>query len=577
MRWRKHNIALFLFVLSLVICSVASARPAARTQNSTITEQIQGKLEQASDLTGLWLGCELVHTSPDLIRFYRERGFKPVWVEPEGVNVLGWKLPQFLADTADHGLLPQDYHLACIRGLLEVIEKLASLAEPPRRPDRELPAQLDILLTDAFLTSASHLSLGKVSPETLYQQWLAPKNKPDIVSRLTRLQPDQDLFGIYQGLLPGCRRYRELLQAGQKLRAIVESGGWDRVPEGPVLGRGDTDPRVEVLRHRLDTSSPGEEDSLGAGNVFDAVLEETIKGFQARHGLKTDGVVGRQTLAALNVPARQRLQTVLLNLERLRWLSCDFGKRYLLVNIADFTLQAYEDRKQKLSLKVVVGKKYHKTPVFSQKLRYLVLNPYWNVPRSIAVKEILPKVKQNPEYLVERHYQLLPGWQGEPPLDLSEIDWSGVNSKNFSWRFRQEPGPWNSLGRIKFIFPNTFNVYIHDTPHKHLFEERGRAFSHGCIRVQHPLLLAAFVLKDDPDWSLERIREVLSGGERTVVNVPGNDLVDLTYATAWVDEAGRVNFRDDIYNRDQVLWEAMTTSSQEPRLQDPFVQKKTAR
>ncbi|MCF8107017.1 MAG: L,D-transpeptidase family protein, partial [Desulfohalobiaceae bacterium] len=483
-----------MFVAALLGLSAYPPAAASFDQNRMITTLIREKLDIAPWPEELWLGCELVHTGRDLIRFYRERDFFPVWVDRSGVNPQGRKLPEFLDKTRFHGLDPEDYHLACIRGLLEAIDKFQDRDALGLRPDPELLAQFDILLTDGFLSSASHLSSGRVSPENLYKQWLAPEKKEDIISRLATLGPAQDLMEVYEGFLPDCRRYKSMLRAGKRLRRIIAEGGWGRLTAGPLLQQGDTGPRVAALKQRLLMKRVPERGLDVSKSYFDGRLEEAVIRFQSRHGLKVDGLVGRQTLAALNVSAAQRLKTVMLNLERLRWLPCGFKNRYILVNIADFTLAAYENHEKEFSLKVVVGEKYHKTPVFSKELRYIVLNPYWNVPRSIAVKEVLPKIKKDPGYMREKHYQLLSGWQDETLLNPRQIDWDQVNARNFKWRIRQEPGPWNSLGQVKFMFPNVFDVYIHDTPQKHLFKVRERTFSHGCIRCQDPVLLAAFVL-----------------------------------------------------------------------------------
>lgn len=558
---RKKVLFLLCFVLGLIGLVAGPARAVSFPRDPMINALIREKLDLEPQPDKLWLGCELVHTSPDLVSFYRKRGFDPVWVDRAGVNSLGRKLPVFLEETGLHGLNPEDYHLSCIRGLLEVLDKFQARVgfnEPERRPDPELLAQFDILLTDGFLSSASHLSAGRVSPQTLYKQWLASEKKADIISRLASMNPDLDLQGIYEGFLPKCRRYKALLRAGQRLQSIHEQGGWGQLPAGGLLQHGDSGPRVAALKHRLYRRRLPDRGLDASRGYFDARLEEGVRRFQARHGLKVDGLVGKNTLAALNVSANKRWKTVMLNLERLRWLSCDLKRCYLVVNVADFSLTVYENWQQAFSLKVIVGKKYHKTPVFRKELRYIVLNPYWNVPRSIAVNEILPKVKKDPAYLGEHHYQLLSGWQDDRIIDPRTIDWEGVYAGNFTWRIRQKPGPWNSLGLLKFMFPNKHNVYIHDTPHKHLFKARERTFSHGCIRCQDPVRLAVFLLKDDPEWSQERVREVLKQGKRKIVTPAGNCMVEVTYATAWVSEMGVLHFRKDIYDRDQVLWEALT-------------------
>ena len=558
-----------LLVLVILCSGTVRARVLDHTsalsdQPSEIRTVIHNTLDRTPRPEELWLGCELIHTSRDLIRFYHDRDYQPVWVVAQGVSPLGKELVKRLQQTEDHGLNPEDYHLSCITGLLEFTETFEAWEGVTFPADPDLLAQLDILLTDGFLVSLSHLASGRVSPETLYTQWLSVEKKADILSSLQSLKTVEDLHKVYETFYPSCRQYQALVTAGIRLRRIMEHGGWPLIPEGPALRRGDTATRVPVLRRPLDQDI--EERTSGLDSLqgfYDHRLEEQVKRFQRRHGLDVDGVVGNQTIKALNVPAEKRWQTVLVNLERLRWLSCDYGNQFLLVNIADFRLHCSRRPEKELTFKVIVGKEYQKTPVFRETLRYIVLNPYWNVPRSIAVKEILPKVKADPDYLSEQHFQVLSGWKNPEVLNPDDIDWSMIDPGTFQWRFRQEPGPWNSLGRIKFIFPNQFHVYIHDTPNRELFKQVERAFSHGCIRVQHPLELAAFILNRDPEWTVERLEEVLASQERTVLIPSEKFIVDLTYVTAWIDDDGVLHFRRDVYNRDQVLREALQNVSPE--------------
>ena len=570
-RERFRQCVAFVGLLVWVWLGVGIGQPAAADpvlQTARIKAVIQEKLGMARPPDALWLGCERIHASQDLIDFYAERDFSPVWVNAQGIRPQGRTLPHILQTTQDHGLNPEAYHLSCIRGLLEVFDKFRHWEQVGPVSDPELPAQLDILLTDGFLVSLSHLAAGSVSPKTLYPQWLAPKQKADILAGLTGFDSGRGLQDIYTAFSPSCPQYQELVRAGIRLRRIVEQGGWPMIEPGPLLRCGDQDIRVFLLRQRLDQTH-GRPAAVGALSLyFDQGLEAKVKQFQSRHGLKVDGIIGDQTRQALNVSAHERRRTVLVNLERLRWLACDPPDRSIRVNIADFSLQGYEEHQRSLRLKAIVGKEYTKTPVFRKQLQYIVLNPYWNVPRSIAVKEILPKVKNDAEYLEQEHIQVLSGWDNPSLLEPETIDWSRVDAETFSWRFRQQPGPWNSLGRIKFIFPNPFHVYIHDTPNKGLFKRQERAFSHGCIRVQHPVRLADFVLQDDPQWTVERILEIFEARKRKVIVPSTSCLVDLTYRTAWVDETGDLQFRNDVYNRDQSLWKALHLQP-EPRKHTP--------
>ena len=238
----------------------------------------------------------------------------------------------------------------------------------------------------------------------------------------------------------------------------------------------------------------------------------------------------------------------------MRWINRNLGQRYIRINIADFTLDVVENNKKKLSTKVVVGKQFWHTPVFSDKMTSIVLNPAWNVPHSIAVEETIPKIKKDPEYLSNQHMKILKGWgEDEEEIDPDSIDWHSLDARDFNYRIRQEPGPLNPLGSIKFVFPNEFGVYLHDTPSKRLFAKSVRSFSHGCIRLEKPLDLAEYLLKGTPDWTREKILAEIKKGKEQIIRLPEPVNIHILYLTAWVDEDGLLNFRDDIYGRDAQL------------------------
>ena len=280
-------------------------------------------------------------------------------------------------------------------------------------------------------------------------------------------------------------------------------------------------------------------DETTVRDVFDEKVEQAVIVFQTRHGLKVDGVVGRDTLNALNVTLKQRIRQMELNMERLRWILSNLEERFIVVNIANYQLYVLENDKPVLSMKVVVGKPYQRTPVFTSKLTYIVINPAWNIPDSIAQKEILKKIEKDPNYLAEQNITVLKGTQ--------------VTGKALPYRFRQEPGPLNPLGTIKFMFPNEYDVYLHDTPAKRLFSENVRTFSHGCTRIEKPLELAEYLLRDDPRWSRKELLEAIEKGTEQTVIIQHPVNVHFLYLTAWVDESGSVQFRNDIYGRDKSL------------------------
>ena len=341
-------------------------------------------------------------------------------------------------------------------------------------------------------------------------------------------------------------------------REVVARGGWPLIPDGATLQPSDRGPPVAALRERLrledDLAPAAEQDA----DLFDAALEQALKQFQRRHGLVADGAVSAATRAELNVPVEHRVQQLELNLERWRWLPNDLGRRHIIVNIAAFELEVVDEEAVVLAMRVVVGRLYNRTPVLSDTMRYLVLNPYWHVPRSIAAEELLPKVERDPSYL--RRYKLRVFPSSGPDareIDPTTVDWSAITPAHFPFWLRQDPGPLNALGRVKFMFLNKFNVYLHDTPARPLFEETQRDFSHGCIRIQQPIELAVYLLRQDPRWNRDAILRALDNGVDRSVPLPEPMPIHLLYWTAWADGDGTIQFRRDIHGRDAPLWKAL--------------------
>jgi len=326
------------------------------------------------------------------------------------------------------------------------------------------------------------------------------------------------------------------------------------VSRGSSLKRNSASDRVVELKRRFVASGDLVSDTVSGSNLFNEQLEQAVIAFQKRHGLKPDGIAGRTTLNALNIPLKQRIRQMELNLERLRWILGNPEQRSIVINIANFELNVIEEGKPVLSMKVIVGKPYMRTPVFTAKMTHLILNPSWNVPDSIAQKEILEKIKRAPHYLAEQDIRVLKGWGvREQEIDPSKINWSGITANTLSYRFRQQPGALNPLGRIKFMFPNQYDVYLHDTPSKRLFSENVRAFSHGCTRIEKPLELAEYVLRDAPGWTRNKLLATIEEGAERKVLIPRPLNVHFLYLTAWVDKEGILQFRNDIYERDKLL------------------------
>jgi murein L,D-transpeptidase YcbB/YkuD len=489
--------------------------------------------------------------------FYRARDFRPAWTDNGLVFANAVSMLDALRLVAADGLDPENYHLAALDSLLAEIKMAQKKRGRPVRP--ETLADLEMLLTDAFLLCGSHLIHGQVNPETLQSEWFVKGRYEDLAAVLETGLATGDIPGALESLRPGHSVYKGLKKALRDYRTLADAGGWPEFPPGPKLVKGDRGARVEALTKVLAvmgdlTAAKGKGDPI----LFDEGLVRSVKAFQRRHGLEPDGAVGLGTAAALNVPASERLAQLRANLERWRWITQDLGEKYILVNVADFRVGVVEAGREVLAMPAIVGTAYRRTPDFSGRLSYIEINPAWNVPPKLAREDILPKVQKDPGYLKQKRIRVFRDWtDGSPEVDPAEVDWSQVKAESLSYRFRQDPGPHNALGRIKFMFPNKFDIYLHDTPERGLFKRAVRDFSSGCIRVERPVELAEYVLRDDPDWTRDKLLAVMDDGETRVIKLRNPLGVHLLYWTAWLADDGRVQFRKDIYLRDAALFRAL--------------------
>lgn len=536
-----------LLLASILVAGVAQ-RP--ETADERVAERIRTRVEAAADPRIL---------EPALMTvFYARRAFRPAWSDEHGPNRLADELIEAVRRADLDGLRPEEYHLESILSLLGDVRTDASgghLTDPDRS------AELDLLLTDAFLLYGSHLLQGRVDPETLHPRWTVNRRGADLAALLEDALDDRKISRALQRLAPTHDGYGRLRAALAHARALQLEGGWEPLATGPALKRGDRGAPVAALRDRLRRGGDLTDDGQGTGDsadVFDERLEQAVRRFQRRHGLEADGIVSAGTRAELNVSAVRRVRQLELNLERWRWLPKELGRRRIMVNIAAYELQVVEDEEVVLGMRVVVGRRYRRTPVFSDTVRYLVLNPYWHVPRNIAVQDLLPKVQNDPSYFQRHQIRVVDGWGGDAKeVDPTVVDWAAQTAESFNFRLHQDPGPLNALGRIKFMFPNRYDVYLHDTPSRDLFEESRRDFSSGCIRVEHPLELAEYLLEKNGGWKRPELQRTLEAGVERTVHLKRKIPIHLLYWTAWVDEDGTINFRPDIHDLDPLLAAAL--------------------
>ncbi|MFO0988874.1 MAG: L,D-transpeptidase family protein [Alphaproteobacteria bacterium] len=478
--------------------------------------------------------------------FYAKREFKPLWFDGNGLSPQGKALLAALTKSDEHGISPATYGMP----------KLGERAAKANAKERE---ELEIELTIAFLGYAGDIVSGTVSNPRRVGGTFRDAKRPEAKKLLDDAAAAQDMAKFLDELPPDLRRYKQVQQALAKYREIEKKGGWPRVDAGPTLKIGMKHPRVGQAKRRL--VATGELAKIeGDADTFDGALLLAVKKFQLRHGLIDDGNIGAGTVAEMNISAKERVEQLVINIERRRWLAGYLGDRYIYVNIADHDLKIVEKGHTVYTSRVVVGRPYHETPVFSATMQYIELNPYWNVPYSIATQELLPVIKKVPGYLQSNDYLLLTRMgDNNSAIDPASVDWSRYGPGNFPFQIRQKPGPRNALGTTMFMFPNAHNVFIHDTPIRSIFNLEDRYFSHGCVRVQNPWGLAIFLLKDQDSgqWTKDKIAKVIETKEQTRINLKAPIQVHITYLTAWAEPDGTVHFRKDGYKRDATLRVAM--------------------
>lgn len=479
--------------------------------------------------------------------FYLDRDLAPVWVTEAGAGPRVETLTAILAAAEDDGLDPAAYDLVAIRALLPV-QEAAGLA------------RLEIALSRGLLRFLADLG-GARAPETAPAgdaETPARRAPIDAAARLAEAAEAEDLADFVARSRPQGPRYEALRAALARYREIAAEGGWGGLPAGGPLRLGSIDVRVPALRARLALSGDLRQSAGAPSALYDQALAAAVRRAQPRHGLAPDGVVGPETLAALNIPATKRVAQLVLNLERLRWMPADLGETHVNLNLAAASLRLVRAGAPRLDLRIAVGRPFRGTPVFSQALTSIVFSPDWTVPPGIVGTELLPILRRDPGYLTRNGFSVFSDWSDEAkPLDPAAVDWAAIDGAALSLKLRQAPGPENPLGRISFLFPNDFGLCLHDTPANGAFEADGRDFNLGCIRVEMPEALAEALLAEASGWTPNRIASVLAEGTPTAVALPDPVPIHVTYMTAWT-EGKAVHFRDDVFGRDAKLAAALS-------------------
>lgn len=525
----------YLLIFTILLAAWAHATNDEASMSS-VAGVIKYKLGSSQKLQ---IGDMLVSPNSTLSNFYKSRDYQPLW-ENMDINYLMKSLYEIHFD----GLQKEDYYYTEIIDLIkaEHTDNLKII---------ESKADLEILLSYSLLKLFNHLNNGKIDPKSLKAEWDIDKDvNNSSYMLLSSALESENLYEFIETQKPQLSYYKSLKKALGKFKEYKERGGWVKVPKGSTLKPGMYDKRVLQLRDRLLATGH----LLSADNFetvqFDEQLEQAVKKFQLHHNLNTDGVVGPNTLHELNVDVDKRINQIKVNLERARWVLNNTQKKFVIVNIAGFKAYYADDGKILWSSRIQVGKPYRKTPVFKSEIKHLVFNPSWSVPPGIFVKDILPIVKRNPGYLSRRGFNVY-DYNGNR-VSPTSINWARY-SKNVPYSIRQKPGSRNALGRVKFIFPNDYFVYLHDTPNKSLFNRDIKTFSSGCIRLEKPFELVELLLNDKEKWNKQSIEKVVNKRKTRTVFLDEPVPIMILYWTASADNEGNVYFMKDIYNRDKAI------------------------
>ena len=544
----------------------------------TIYEKISKKLKEGLSLRNPQIIKNIPNKST-LKKYYKKNSYHPLWIEKNGLN--REKSRELLK------IISEDITLVPSSLISTNNQKLTTQIEQNLTEEHLL--NLELRLTSHYYDYLKHTIYGEIQWRQFSNKLASLKHRKINASwvkyrpefNLIQLLSQPNIYQTMEEITPKQYGYDTLLYALKKLYEIKEKGGWKKLPSFKRLKLGNSGNMVQLLRERviasgdyvecvekkeLPTSRENNESNSSQENnssikelkieksaIFDNCLDRAVKKFQHRHGLEVDGIVGKGTQGALNRTVDEKIQTVLLNIDRVKWFPRTEDKRYLVVNLPEFMLYYIEHGRVLKKLPVIIGDKKHPSPIFSEKISYVVLNPYWKIPEGIVKREIIPAMIKDPSYLKKHGIEAHNTWnENSPAINLSGVFWEEYLSddRRFPYRLMQPPGPRNALGKIKFKFPNRFAVYLHDTPTRYLFKKRSRAFSHGCIRLSTPFSLLETISTFNREIDLKKAKIRLKGKRRKQLNIANKLPINIIYLTAGVDANGELLFREDIYNYD---------------------------
>ena len=538
--------------------NLGSIQESAEAKKSYIAGMLFGKSYGSYSLDNL-------SSATNTTKFYEQNRYKNFWIlEDFTLNKNIFDMIWVIRQKSNTPKKQKRYHLKQVNQILQDIKSDKLIKDK----DRNLAVcKLDILITDAFFAIASDIYQGEIDfkkfkkilrkrhqKDSINYVWDMDKTM-DYVPLLYKLTKENDILNGLDNLEPKSELLTRLKQGLRFYEDIKEKGGWQKIPKGKTLKRGIKSKRVSLLRQRLAITKDLKSSDLN-GTLFDDVLEDAVKHFQERNGITPTGKVAKETLKSLNIPVEERIKTIKLNIQRAKFEKDSFEYDHVWINIPEFKMKFIKNSQTLFEMRTVVGSIKNPTPIFDANMSYLVLNPYWNVPQSIAKKEILAKIQENPEYLLVKNYKVYKSWKSDrQEIHPYDVDWTlydHKDDKKLPFNFSKQPGVNNPLGAMKFMFPNKYAVYMHDTPEKNLFKKSKRAFSHGCIRLHKPKELLKYLSENYLTTSYNKLKDILKQGKNTHVNLKREIPVFIRYYTSWVDDYGVVNFRNDIYNYDKI-------------------------
>jgi len=514
----SKSIVSLLFIILLFSCRNKNEESQLIKKEIT-TEQEKTTFDSTAVNTFLETYPLLKKYEADLKKLYQKHQYHYIWFDKEGINEFANLLYDKINNLDEEGIqmnVPYQEKLEEIHNNFDKKLKLST--------------ETELLYSAWYLFYATNVYHGLDSEKSAATEWYIPRKKMPYISYLDSLLTNPSLINKEEKKL--ISQYFLLKKALQKYRKIEKAGGWKNISIDTAVNAykiGDSATVIAQIRERLFLSEDIQNNSGSA--IYDKELSKGILNYKSRRGMLSSSIISKSLIEDLNIPVSERIKTIIVNMERCRWVSEDIpkSKELIAINIPSFQLSYFKNQEVALRSKVVVGKTMNKTVIFSAPMKYIVFSPYWNVPNSILKNEILPGIAQNENYLAEH-----------------DMEWN-------EGKLRQRPGPKNSLGLIKFLFPNSNDIYLHDTPSKSLFERETRAFSHGCIRVAKPKELAIEILKDNPKWTPEKIEEAMNSGKESWYTLKNKIPVYIGYFTAWADNDGTIHFYNDIYKRDELL------------------------